>query len=77
MTIAAGFYCHDGVVLSTDTEITSSISKTHEAKVSLFDFPGGKVAFAFAGNMNFALAALHKLERRLKEEESKGSCRGD
>lgn len=32
MTIAAGFCCQDGVVLSTDTLMTASPSKTHEFK---------------------------------------------
>lgn len=72
MTIAAGFYCQDGVVLSAaDSLMTASPSKTHESKVSRFDFDGGKIGFALAGSVAGALSAIAKVQKHLKARKPK------
>ena len=65
MTIAAGFFCSDGSVLSTDTLMTASPSKIHQSKLVHFEFPGGKIGFAYAGNVAAALSAINKVKKRL------------
>jgi 20S proteasome alpha/beta subunit len=71
VTIAAGFYCNDGVVLSADTQMTASPSKADESKVDSFDFPGGKVGFVFAGDVAGALCAIDKVKRTLRSTRKK------
>src|SRR2546423_3744610 len=34
-----------------------------------FEFPGGKLAFAYAGNINFAVSAFQKCQRHLQEKK--------
>jgi hypothetical protein len=68
MTIAAGFHCNDGVVISTDTLMTASPSKTHESKIHHWSFPGGKVGFALAGNVPGALCAIERVKRCLSDK---------
>ena len=71
MTIAAGFCCREGVLLCADTEQTAWAMKLHGKKVDHFEFPGGKVGYAYAGNTRFAFSAIQKLERRLKASKTK------
>jgi 20S proteasome alpha/beta subunit len=66
MTIAAGFVCDDSVLLCADT-LYSGTAKTHDKKVDSFDYPGGKVAFAIAGNSVYAWSAVNKLKEKLKK----------
>ena len=68
MTIAMGFVCNDGIVLSADSQITTSLTKSHEAKIQHFDFKGGKAAFVYAGNVNFSLSAYQKVKKELIQE---------
>lgn len=66
MTIAAGFSCGEGVLLCADTEQTAWAMKLQGKKVDYFDFPGGKLAYAYAGNTHFAFSAIQKLQKRLQ-----------
>jgi 20S proteasome alpha/beta subunit len=66
MTIAAGFVCREGVLLCGDTEQSGWAMKLHDAKVDHFEHPGGKIAYAYAGNVPFALAAIQKLQKHLQ-----------
>jgi hypothetical protein len=68
VTIAAGLLCREGVLLCTDTEVTDWESKTQESKMRYFDFPGGRVCFAYAGNTRFAFSAIEKCEKRLNRK---------
>jgi 20S proteasome alpha/beta subunit len=65
MTIAAGLLCRDGVILCADTEYTGSQHKSQDSKIDNFGFPGGKIAYAFAGHEENARAAIDKLQREL------------
>jgi 20S proteasome alpha/beta subunit len=47
MTIAAGFRCHDGVVLCTDSEHTSGQSKSYDHKI--FEATAGNALIYVAG----------------------------
>ena len=69
MTIAAGFVCTNGVLLCTDTQHTAYPLKYDATKSDDFEFPGGKLAFAYAGNTNFAVSATEKCQRHLKEKK--------
>jgi hypothetical protein len=71
MTIAAGFLCRQGVLLCADTEQTAWAMKLHQAKVGFFDFPGGKMGHVYAGNTQFALSAIEKLQKRLNRRAIK------
>ena len=66
MTIAAGLLHRDGVLLCADTEQTGWAMKLHAAKLGHFAHPAGKVAWAYAGNVNFAVSAIQKCRRRLE-----------
>jgi hypothetical protein len=66
MTIAAGFLCQDGMLFCADTEHQTWAMKTHSPKIGYFDCPGGRIGYSFAGNSDFALAAIQKCERVLK-----------
>jgi 20S proteasome alpha/beta subunit len=71
VTIATGFFCNDGVVLSADTQMTASPSKADESKVDSFDFPGGKAGFVFAGDVAGALCAIHRVKRALRATKTR------
>lgn len=65
MTIAAGFLCKEGVLICADTQHTAGM-KLHRSKVGDCTFPGGKLAWAYAGHETFALAAIGKVEKLLE-----------
>ena len=65
MTIAAGFCYRGGVLLCADTEQTGWAMKLYAAKIFNFDYPGGKIGFAYAGNTGLAISAIQKCQRRL------------
>jgi 20S proteasome alpha/beta subunit len=65
MTIAAGLLCKDAVLLCADT-LYSGTAKTHDKKADHFEYPGGKVAFAVAGNSAYAWSAIKKVKEKLK-----------
>jgi hypothetical protein len=77
MTIAAGLLCKEGVLLCTDTEVTDWETKSQESKMYMFDFPGGKVCFAYAGNTRFAFSAIQKCEKKLRAQKSAKKAKGD
>ena len=58
MTVAAGLLCKEGVLLCADTLQLDWETKSQECKIHSFDFPGGKVAFAYAGNSRFSISAV-------------------
>jgi hypothetical protein len=66
VTIAAGFVREEGVLLCADTEHTGWTSKFHDSKLDHFEIPGGKIAFALAGNSSFAWSAIQKCRDRLQ-----------
>jgi len=66
MTIAAGFLCKEGVLLCADTEHTAWAMKLQGAKLGCFGFPGGKLAYVYAGNTRFAFSAIQKCKSRLE-----------
>lgn len=67
MTIGIGFLCGDGVVLSADTQVTDSLTKTDQNKIFQITMPtGGKAAFAYSGNTSFALTCFQKIKRSLE-----------
>jgi hypothetical protein len=67
MTIAAGFVCRGGVLLCADTEETGWAMKIQAPKLHHFECPGGKLAFAYAGNTAFAISAIQKCRSHLAE----------
>jgi 20S proteasome alpha/beta subunit len=69
MTIAAGFVYKDGVLLCADTQQEGGAIKFDRPKIGLFECPGGKVAFALAGNVQFAMSAIQKCADGLKVTE--------
>lgn len=66
MTIAIGFLHREGALLCADTQVEGWAAITHENKLACFDCPAGTVAFAFAGNTEFASSAIQKCARKLK-----------
>jgi 20S proteasome alpha/beta subunit len=66
MTIAAGFECKNGVLLCTDTQHTAWPMKINDVKSGEFEFPGGKLAYAYAGNTAFAVSAAQKCQNHLQ-----------
>jgi hypothetical protein len=70
MTIAAGLLCHEGVLLCADSEHVDWESKSHDSKVRTLTFPGGKLAYAYAGNVPFALTAMQKCDRLFKSKKA-------
>ena len=69
MTIAAGLLCQDGLIVCADMEHSTWSAKTYHSKMNQFEYPGGKVVFALAGNRAFALTAMEKIQRKLKRKK--------
>jgi 20S proteasome alpha/beta subunit len=65
MTIAAGLLCKDAVLLCADS-LYSGTAKIHDKKADHFEYPGGKVVFAVAGNSAYAWSAIKKVKEKLK-----------
>lgn len=70
MTIAAGVLHRDGILLCADTQQESGAMKVYGPKVGSFPCPGGRVAFAFAGNVAFASSAVSKCSYRMESAPS-------
>jgi 20S proteasome alpha/beta subunit len=69
MTIAMGFKFAEGILLCADTQHTyEGLMKTHRTKVYFYDFPnnGSKVAFAFAGSVEYAKTAIQRLSKGIE-----------
>jgi predicted proteasome-type protease len=67
VTIAAALSHEDGILLCSDTQQEAGAMKIHGSKIGHFTCPGGKVAFAIAGNVPFAFSAIQKCAKRVKE----------
>ena len=65
MTIAAGFVHRNGVMLCADSQIETATVKGFGAKVGSINGSGCKLAYAIAGNLTLATAAIQKCERIL------------
>src|ERR1700740_3854311 len=67
MTIAAGFYCRDGVVLAADTEITISggAGKTYSSKMLTISPPLGCYA-TYAGSPDVAKELMQELRQSVR-----------
>lgn len=70
MTIAAGFLHRDGILLCADTQQETWAMKIHGAKLNHFECYAGSVAYAFAGNSDFAMAAIQGCKKRLQSASS-------
>ena len=67
MTIAAGFMHTDGVLLCSDTQMEGGAIKFQAPKIGMFECVGGKLAFAIAGNVDFAISAVQKISDHVKD----------
>jgi hypothetical protein len=63
MTLAAAFIHDSGILLCSDTQMETGTSKSHAPKIGKFEYPGGKIAIAFAGNANNARTTIEKCAR--------------
>jgi len=71
MTIAAAFYCQDGLILSADTEVGTDIEKWHEAKIiSCVESDEIRFAITGAGSWDYVKMASNKLFPRLLNAEA-------
>ena len=75
MTIAAGFLHRDGIILCSDTQQEGGTTKYHGPKIGVVDIPFGKIGFAFAGNVDFAIAAIQSCGQRLKDTAPEDTVR--
>lgn len=66
MTIVAGFVHDAGVLLCSDTQMETDLTKITAPKIAHFEYPEGKVAMAFAGNATSAISAIQKVGKLLK-----------
>jgi 20S proteasome alpha/beta subunit len=71
MTIAAGFFYADGVLVCADSQFTVGASKIDGLKVGHFDASWGQVVCSFAGNVDYAAAAFQACERECEEPKTK------
>ncbi len=65
MTIAIGFQCPDGIVLCADTQYTEGGVKYYRTKLHGLEFSQGKLAFAIAGSVDFALMTINKIKSEI------------
>ncbi|TAM80056.1 MAG: hypothetical protein EPN47_16315 [Acidobacteria bacterium] len=71
MTVAIGFRCDDGIVLSTDTQYTMGPAKTDGPKLFICADNGNfATAIAGAGRVSFMKRAVEKIEHALKNLSS-------
>jgi hypothetical protein len=66
MTIAAGFCCHDGVVLCTDSEHTAGQSKSYKPKIFRIDAENATAFLAGAGNDLYVKSAADKIAAKIQ-----------
>lgn len=69
-TTIAGFVYKDGILLCSDTQQEGGAIKIHASKIGLFECLAGKFAFAFAGNVRFAISAIQQCRQALHEVEA-------
>ena len=65
MTIAAGFVYRDGVLLCSDSQLTTYTSKTDARKLGYSSGPWGVSCVAIAGNGDFATTAAQRMRDEL------------
>jgi len=66
MTIAAGFRCFDGVVLSTDSECTAGQSKFYDKKIFEAKADNAEVYIAGAGDYSYITSAAEEICAAIK-----------
>ena len=66
MTIAAGFFHRDGVLLAVDTEATSLTAKTRVQKIKDISGDWGKAIVGFSGPINTSKAPIQFIRRSLR-----------
>lgn len=66
MTIAAGFFHTDGVLLCSDSQLEGAATKFQGPKIGVVDVSAGKMAFAISGHVSFAIAAVQSLAALLR-----------
>jgi hypothetical protein len=66
MTIAAGFACHDGVLLCSDSQFTGADKEFRDKIVTHFDGQAN-VAFAFSGDEDYARGAIEDCVEEIEE----------
>lgn len=72
MTIAAGFRCADGVILCSDTQISTDLTKSYEAKISKIRLAHGTVIVAYAGLRDTMRIVVKRLKKELEGQEVTG-----
>jgi hypothetical protein len=65
MTLAIGLHHQDGILLCADTLMTTQTLSYFESKIAGYQFDGGDVVFAMAGNVELAEAAIQRCEEPL------------
>jgi len=67
MTIAAGFVARDGILLCTDSQLTSA-GKTYSPKIIRETFPVGRsVTFALSGEIEYAKSAIYDAFKAVRD----------
>src|SRR5690349_9888996 len=66
MTVAAGFRCHDGIVLCADSQESLADYKFHVEKLVTRSSPWTDIAIAGSGNGPLIDAAVERLVKRLE-----------
>jgi 20S proteasome alpha/beta subunit len=76
MTIAAGFYVSDGVLLCADTQLTiPGYLKYPESKIRVWTGQGEVAFFAFAGDADFSTMAINHFTSILQKTTKDGGRR--
>src|SRR5258708_4991092 len=70
MTIAAGFVHRDGVLLCSDLLMQDDYSKELGFKILDLEGKWGTGLAAFAGNVDYAMSAIQRFDRKLKNKPS-------
>jgi hypothetical protein len=82
MTLAIGFTCSDGLVVSADTEYSTDTSKHQAPKLWLFGVPEGdpnpplRVVVSGAGAVGFLHTAAEQIRNGLKPDMDKNALQG-
>jgi hypothetical protein len=70
VTIAAGFVSADGVLLCADSRVESDSSKEFGLKILPIKGDWGDGLIAYAGDVDHAVSAIQKFDRKLKQTKS-------
>lgn len=66
MTIAAAMVYDNGILLCADTQQEAGAMKIHGSKLGEFSCPGGRIGYVIAGNSRFALSAIQKAAKSIR-----------